>query len=521
MTPEQWRRLRPLLEDALTQPATDRDGFLQRAGIHPDDREALARLLQAHDRAGDDDPPGLEAWAGPLLADPEPLEPGQALGPYRIGRCLGRGGMGVVYLAHDTRLGRDVALKLLAPAGRHDASQRERLRREARAAAAVSHPGIAQVHALEDDGHGGWYVVSEYVAGHSLRDEIVTGPLDPGTAVETALQIADAVGAAHARGIVHRDLKPENVMRGTDGRVKVLDFGLARLLDGPEARETRERLTVAGTVMGTPAYMAPEQLRGAEVGAATDIFALGVLLHEMLTGRHPFADDERGTTATMVRILEGAPEPLPDALARGCPDLAAIIARCLRKDPAERYQSMAEVVEALQSARHLPAAGPGRIDAVRPASPPVERPDAAAVDTDDSTRLWWWRFHQLAMVGTYAATLYPAWMLRTAPNRGLAHGLLVIALTIAATVAATLRLHWLFTARVLPRQLAGARRRARPWIHAADAVMCALLLAAALLALQGDRTALAAVLAGIGAGITAAARMIEPATTEAAFGPET
>ena len=227
---------------------------------------------------------------------------GRMVGPYRVLNEIGRGGMGIVYAAEDTRLDRRVALKALPPDYSADTARRERLRREARAAASLTHPSIATIYALEEI-DGTLYIVSELVQGHTLRDELRGGPLRPPQLQSTLLQIAEALSAAHAQGIVHRDLKPENIMRAADGRVKVLDFGLARAA-APDGR-TMTRLTEAGNAPGTPGYMAPEQLSGGTIDARTDVFAFGVLIAELATGEHPFGPDTAAMMKRMTELMEG------------------------------------------------------------------------------------------------------------------------------------------------------------------------------------------------------------------------
>src|SRR5690606_10401336 len=224
--------------------------------------------------------------------------------PYRIVRDIGRGGMGIVYLAEDTRLGRRVALKALPPDVAANPELRQRLRREARAAATISHPTIATVYALEEiDDH--LFIVSEYVDGETVRHALARGPMAPARALGVVIQTARALGAAHDAGVVHRDLKPENVLLTAAGDIKVVDFGIAHL-EGSDAT----RLTRAGAMLGTPAYMAPEQLLGHDVDGRADIYAFGVLLNELLTGRHPLASG--GNTPP--------------------PPFAAIAARCLQAE---------------------------------------------------------------------------------------------------------------------------------------------------------------------------------------------
>ena len=508
MDPARWRRVSAVLQDAIALPPPERAAFLERACPDPEDRRQVQSLLRHHESSAS----FLEQGAGPVAADlllADGLTPGQKLGAYVVVREIGRGGMGVVYLARDTRLDRDVAIKMLPPELGHNPRGRERLKQEARAAAAVPHAGIAHVYALEEDEHGTGYVVSEYVDGRTLREEVQDGPLSPDRAIATALQIASAAAAAHGRGVVHRDLKPENVIRARDGGVKILDFGLARLTGPAESAGTR--LTLTGVLMGTPAYMSPEQLRGAEAGAATDIFALGLILQEMLTGQHPFGAGGTSPTGMMARILEEAPNPLPASLIAKWPGLPAVIGRCLMKDPSARYGTMLDVVDALQRA-DLPAAS-SSASAPQPSRGVVMSPANPA----DS---WWWQCHQVVVSVLYIAMIYPVWKLRGMPLPSWAHNLLVLAVIVAAALSTTLRLHRVFIARVQPDQLVAAERRSRRWTHRSDALMILWLLCAAGAALARDQLWFAALFATVAACATVASLFIEPATVDATFGKE-
>jgi serine/threonine protein kinase len=508
MDPARWRRVSAVLQDAIALPPRERAAFLDRACADPLDRLEVESLLRHHDWGAD----FLEDGAAPVAADlllTKGLAPGQTLGAYVIVREIGRGGMGVVYLARDARLNRDVAIKMLPPELAHNPRGHARLTQEARAAAAVAHPGIAHVYALEEDQHGTHYVVSEYVDGRTLREEIQDGPLPPERAIATAVQIASAAAAAHARGVVHRDLKPENVIRARDGSVKVLDFGLAQLTSSAESASAR--LTLTGTLMGTPSYMSPEQLRGLETGAATDIFALGLLLHEMVTGQHAFGVAGNVSMSTMARILEEPPNPLPADVVSARPELPSVIGRCLMKDPSARYGTMQDAVDALQRA-DKPAAW-SRTNAALSSSP-ARSPRPGTVDS------WWWQCHQVVVSVLYAAMIYPIWKLRGTPLPSWAHNLLLLAVIVAAALSATLRLHRVFTARVQPEQLAAAERRSRRWTHRSDALMILLLLCAAGAALMRDQLWFAALFATVAASGTVASLFIEPATVEATFGRE-
>jgi len=264
---------------------------------------------------------------------------GRELGHYQIIEKLGEGGMGVVYKARDTRLGRTVALKLLPQAAGRDPDHR-RFIQEARAASALNHPNIVIIHDINTAG-GVDYIAMEFLAGRTLAQTIPPGrglPIE--TVLEYSIQIADALAAAQAAGIVHRDLKPANVMVGEDGRVKILDFGLAKLILTPGIEST-QTVTAAGTIMGTLSYMSPEQAEGRPVDGRSDIFSFGAVLYEMASGIRAF--ERESGISTLAAVLHHDPPPR-----NAPPDLAAIISRCLRKNPADRFQRADELKRALQ-----------------------------------------------------------------------------------------------------------------------------------------------------------------------------
>ena len=285
---------------------------------------------------------------------------GSQLGHYRIEERLGAGGMGEVYRARDTRLSRDVALKVLRPDVAADAERRDRFLREARLLAALDHPGIVTVHSVEE-AHGVRFLTMQLVEGETLDKLIPADGMSLDRYFEVAVPLAEAVAAAHERGIVHRDLKPSNVMRSRTGRIKVLDFGLAKLYETPlasvDGRAPTDLLTREGVVLGTLQYMAPEQIEGREIDARSDVFALGVVLYEMATGRRPFTGPT--TVALLSSILEANP-PDPGELRRGLPRaLGRLLRRCLEKDPARRPPSAVAVRDELRevSSAAAPAAG--------------------------------------------------------------------------------------------------------------------------------------------------------------------
>jgi len=299
---------------------------------------------------------------------------GRTLGHYRIVEKIGAGGMGVVYRAHDQRLDRDVAIKVLPEEVGTDPDRLARFEREAKALAALDHPNIATVHGLErvesdtDVGSGfkpqdpspRSFLVMELLEGKSLREVIAVDGLTTNTAVEFARAIADGLAAAHDKDIVHRDLKPENVFLTRDGRIKILDFGLAKLQlpkqDLTTETPTATLDTVPGGLLGTVAYMAPEQVKGRPADHRSDIFALGCLLHEMLFGARPFVGKTSAEVAAA--ILKDDPSPLPERVTSVIPGLDAVVSHCLKKRPEERFQSVRDLSFALQTVSQVPQAPP-------------------------------------------------------------------------------------------------------------------------------------------------------------------
>ena len=283
------------------------------------------------------------------------LNPGTKLGPYEIVSPLGAGGMGEVYRARDTRLGRDVAIKVLPAGVAADAERLARFEREARTVAVLNHPNIVVLYSVEDE-DGVRFLTMELVEGESLDLQVVPGGLPVLRVLELGIALADALAAAHARGVVHRDLKPANVILTREGRVKVLDFGLAKLAsEGEGALDATQGATFSplshvGQVMGTVPYMAPEQVRGEPADARTDLFSLGVLLYEMATGQRPFA----GATSADVSsaILRDAPEPLTRVRSELPADLERVVSRCLEKDPNSRVQTALDVCNELRRVKH-------------------------------------------------------------------------------------------------------------------------------------------------------------------------
>ena len=484
-----WPRVTALFDEAAALDSAAREQLLAREeAASPAVVAEVRAMLRSHDTAGDflDEP----VWA----ADPELLlEPsvdaliGRRIGPYRVLEQIGRGGMGVVYAAEDERLGRTVALKALPPSYRGDSHARERLSREARAAARLSHPSIATVYALEEF-DGNLFIASELVHGHNLRTTLASGAVPRERLFGTLIQIAEALEAAHQHGIVHRDLKPENVLCTAEGRIKVVDFGIARHVTSVSATQTG--LTADGMQPGTLGYMAPEQLRGRPVDARADVFAFGVMSYELATGVHPFGGGD--PAALLERFVSDDP-PLWKRIE--LPGLDAVIRKCLQGEPSARYASGTELVGALQRLQSVPAAAP-----VAP-SPSMEG-------------AWWWKFHQVAVAALTIIAVATIWQRKDwlAPYGSAAF---IISL-VFGTITTTLRLHMWFVSQVHPASLLALRTRVLRAV-----VICESILVAGLLAmgihLTGPHDGTAAELVIIALLLLLSLLVIEPATTRASL----
>ena len=313
MTPERYQQVGQLYHEALELTPEQRAAFLDGACRGDGElRREVEALLASHEQAGTFlNAPALEMTAKDVAKDHVQLLPGRQLGPYKILSQLGKGGMGEVYQAKDTRLGRTVAIKLLPAQLSANAELRQRLEREARAISALSHPHIC---ALYDIGHqdGTDFLVMEYLEGQTLSQRLAKGPLPLDEALRYAQEMADALDQAHRHGVVHRDLKPANIMLTKSG-AKLLDFGLAKRIEQPDHDLTTQggpsrSWTVEGAIIGTLSYMSPEQAEGKKVDARSDIFTFGAVMYEMFSGRPAFQRDS--TASTLAAILKEDPRPL-------------------------------------------------------------------------------------------------------------------------------------------------------------------------------------------------------------------
>jgi serine/threonine protein kinase/Tfp pilus assembly protein PilF len=372
MDAERWQKIERIFHAVLQAEPDRRATILAEACA---DDESLLRevdsLLAHHERAGTFIETPAFAPGKPSSSSEEsssksggavPFAAGAVIAQYRVLEEIGAGGMGVVCKAEDTKLGRLVALKFLPESLTTDASALERFQREARAASALNHPNICTIYDLEEY-QGRPFIAMEYLDGRTLKDHILGRALDSEEIAKLGIQIAEALSAAQSKGVVHRDLKPGNIVVTASGPVKVLDFGLAKLTGSQGGNAATKSLTETHTVSGTLPYMAPEQLRGREVDARTDIYALGVVLYEMATGRRPFTAE---VSPQLIDDILNAPAPLPrEVNPKISPKLEEIILKCLEKDPEDRYQIAKEIAIDLRRMT-APSSASRRLAASRP-----------------------------------------------------------------------------------------------------------------------------------------------------------
>jgi serine/threonine protein kinase len=354
MTDDNWQKVREVFDSALRYRPEERRNFVHQAC--GEDKLLLAEvesLLSSLDSAENFlETPAVAKVVSIIVAEPKQLEAGKCFGHYEIIKQLGAGGMGEVYLARDKKLDRQVAVKILNEKFNRDESSLQRFISEAKAASALNHPNILVIHEIgeSEDTH---YIISEFIQGKTLREMFKEKSLNLSEILDIFIQIANALAAAHAARIVHRDIKPENIMIRPDGYVKILDFGLAKLVEqknitflGLEDSTIGSNQTAEGVIFGTVNYMSPEQAKGERVDERTDIFSFGVVIYEMLAGRTPFAGDS--VLKTFANFINAEPSPLSRFAATLPDDLQQIVSKMLRENADERYQTMKDVLTDLK-----------------------------------------------------------------------------------------------------------------------------------------------------------------------------
>jgi serine/threonine protein kinase len=528
VTAERHRKVRALFDEAVRRPVEQRAEFLREAS--GEDAALLEELTALVDAYREDDAflePGSAFNRSGFPADAvrnDPLAVGEQLAHYVIRKEIGRGGMGVVYLAEDTRLGRPVALKALSPRLLADPRQIARFRREARAAASLRHPAIATVYALEER-DGQFYLISEYLPGGRLGEEILRGGLGVRESVSLVRRVAEGLAEAHAHGVVHRDLKPDNIIRDETGRPKLVDFGLALVSkDTPPDRSNpgapAENLTLSGFMLGTPGYISPEQLDGRPADARSDQFALGVLMIELVTGRNPFLGEN--VARTVAATLGNDPE-IPGEMP---PSVARIVRRCIEKDPERRYASTGELAAELREAERafgtaVADTGPSGQRADANSAAALHEPPVTDKDPEDGRlHAGWWTFHQAAVLCLYGVMIAVGWNVleeagtgRDWPARAIFFGILS-----GGIGAGTLRTHLLFTSRFNARAMAEQLHRTRTWLVSADTLFSSALALGALRTMGADPLAASALVA-VAVGYAIVFFFVEPSTTRAIFPP--
>ena len=389
MKPERWQKIDLLFQSALAHASEEREAYLVAACAHDEElRLEVESLIAAHKEGTLLDTP-LSQIVGEVLSEGRPtrLVLGQIIGHYKIISLLGEGGMGEVYLAQDVKLGRQIALKLLPLQFTRDADRLRRFEQEAYAASALNHPNIVTIHEIgQIDGEH--FIVTEFIEGQTLRYQLTHTTIQLKALLDMGIQLASALGAAHLAGIIHRDIKPENIMLRPDGYLKVLDFGLAKLTEGTTHSVNNEAAgrhvkTNPGTLMGTVAYMSPEQVRGLPVDGRTDIFSLGVVLYEAVARRVPFHGET--TSDVIVSILEKEPIPLRQNSLELPIEFEWIVKKTLAKDREQRYQTIKELQIDLQRLREeldLQA----KLGGLTPLRPPGEPSNGAHGANKTNTR---------------------------------------------------------------------------------------------------------------------------------------
>src|SRR6266446_5713534 len=354
MEPGRWGRITEIYHATITRPPEERASFVGQE-CHGDEslRKQVEAMVKSHERSGDFIESPAFAIAPELLIEVQTVDLiGQSIGHYRIESLLGVRGMGEVYLARDERLGRKVALKLLPKRLTADETQLSRFKTEARSASALNHPNILTVYEIGTEGNR-HFIATEFIEGMTLRAALARGRMSVHDALEIVVQVASALSAAHETGVVHRDIKPENIMIRPDGYAKVLDFGLAKLTEQKSVSNNQDLIithtqhTYAGLLVGTPRYMSPEQARGQQADARSDIWSLGAVIYEMVSGVPAFS----GATPSdcIASILKTEASPLSRVAPAAPPELQSVLHKALRKNRDERYQTIADMLADLRS----------------------------------------------------------------------------------------------------------------------------------------------------------------------------
>ena len=343
MNPERWQKIKGLFAVALELETAKRENFLKNAcGTDDELRREVEKMLARSEEANSfSEQPTISDAAEAVLEKNEKLAPGHRLSHYKIISQLGAGGMGEVYLAQDLKLNRQVALKVLPAEFCRDSRRLQRFVREARAASGLNHPNICTIYEINEECNPP-FIAMEYIEGETLEKKIESKEFDLSATLGIALQIADALAEAHTNGIIHRDIKPANIIINRRGQVKILDFGLAKIIARESEAETQQHLSQAGMIFGTLAYMSPEQARGRRVDAGTDIWSLGVVLFEMITGHPPFAGETKSDI--LAAILRNEPPPLSYYTPNVPLNLEHIVKKTLGKERDERYQVVKDLL---------------------------------------------------------------------------------------------------------------------------------------------------------------------------------
>lgn len=405
MSPERWRQVKELCLAALARAPHERDDYLK-AVCNEDSLllEEVQSLLSFEARAQEsleELPPELVVAA--LCSDGSLA--GRRIGNYLVQSLLGRGGMGEVYLAEDTDLGRKVALKVLPKEFTNDEQRLQRFKQEARTASGLKHRNIITIYSVGQEGEV-YFIATEYVPGATLRQHLHgSGRLELREALDVAMQIASALEAAHRAGIVHRDVKPENIMFEPDGTAKLLDFGIAKLTENltAETAGAAPLKTEQGVILGTPAYMSPEQSRHQPLDCRSDLFSLGVVLYEMITGKVPFAGDT--PYDKQAAVLAAEPSPIGRYLDKVVPELQWVISKALIKEPARRYQTATDLLvdlqlldQTLENEGGTPAENqPSKTEAVLS---PVDVSPTAGIKDPQMAAHWWGSLNRVKLVAT-------------------------------------------------------------------------------------------------------------------------